>query len=68
MGSMDVDPIVVYYYQTGSGRCPFQNWFEGLDRQIQIIIDARLARVKGQSGDINVARDNWADYLRRTQK
>ena len=46
MDFMDVDPVAVYYYQTNSGRCPFKDWFDALDRQIQLIIDARLARVR----------------------
>lgn len=110
---MDIGPIAVYYYQTNSGRCPFKDWFESLDQQIQQAIDARLTRVrrgllghaeniggglwelkfdlgpgyriycgkvgktvvillhaghkKGQSGDIEAAREYWADYLRRTK-
>jgi putative addiction module killer protein len=110
---LDIGPIAVYYYQTGSGRCPFKSWFETLDRPIQQIIDARLTRVrrgllgrvenlggglwelkfdvgpgyriyfgrvgktivillhagqkKGQAGDIDAARECWADYLRRSK-
>ena len=43
---MDIEPISVYYYQTIAGRCPFKDFFESLDRQIQQIIDARLVRVR----------------------
>lgn len=43
---MDVTPVSVHYYQTETGRCPFQEWFDALDRQIQIVIDARMARVR----------------------
>jgi putative addiction module killer protein len=111
---MDIAPIIVYYYQTSSGRCPFKDWFNSLEERIQQIVDARLTRVrrglfgdaenlgggiwelkldvgpghriyygmdgksvvillhaghkKGQSGDIDAAREYWADYLRRTRK
>jgi len=43
---MDISPIVVYYYQTSSGRSPFKDWFNSLDQRIQQIIDARLTRVR----------------------
>ena len=43
---MDAGPITVYYYQTSSGRCPFKDWFNSLDMQIQQIVDARLTRVR----------------------
>ncbi|MBI5622184.1 MAG: type II toxin-antitoxin system RelE/ParE family toxin [Elusimicrobia bacterium] len=43
---MDTDPIAVYYYQTNSGRCPFRDWLDSLDQQIQQIVDARLTRVR----------------------
>ena len=110
---MDIGPIAVYYYQTSTGRCPFRDWLESLDQQIQQIIDARLTRVrrgllghaenlggglwelkfdvgpgyriyygrvgktivillhaghkKGQTSDIDTAREYWADYERRTK-
>lgn len=43
---MDISPIAVYYYQTSSGRCPFKDWFNSLDEQVQQIVDARLTRVR----------------------
>lgn len=52
---MDIGPIAVYYYQTSSGRCPFKEWLESLDQQIQQIIDARLTRVR--RGLLGQARD-----------
>lgn len=110
---MDTGPLSVYYYQTSSGRCPFRDWLESLEQQIQQIVDARLTRVrrgllgyaknlgsglwelkfdvgpgyriyygrtgktivillhagikKGQSSDINTAREYWADYQRRSK-
>lgn len=72
---MDIGPIAVYYYQTSSGRCPFKEWFNSLDEQIQQIVDARLTRVRrGLFGHaenlsaIDAAREYWTDYLRRTGK
>ncbi|MBI5622181.1 MAG: type II toxin-antitoxin system RelE/ParE family toxin [Elusimicrobia bacterium] len=111
---MDIGPIAVYYYQASSGRCPFKEWLDSLDQDVQQVIDARLTRVrrgllgnaknlggglwelkfdvgpgyriyygragkavvillnaghkKEQSGDIEAAREYWADYLRRTRQ
>jgi putative addiction module killer protein len=43
---LDAGLIAVYYYQTHSGRCPFRDWFDSLDKPVQQIIDARLTRVR----------------------
>ncbi|MEK7656121.1 MAG: type II toxin-antitoxin system RelE/ParE family toxin [Elusimicrobiota bacterium] len=43
---MDIEPVTVYYYQTSSGRCPFRDWFDSLDKTVQQMVDARLTRVR----------------------
>lgn len=49
---MDVEPLEIEYYETASGRCPFEEWLSSLDKRFQSIVDARLARVKrGLLGD-----------------
>ncbi|MBI2193890.1 MAG: type II toxin-antitoxin system RelE/ParE family toxin [Planctomycetes bacterium] len=108
------DLVPTSCYQTSSGRCPFKDWFDALDRHIQQVFDARLTRIrrglfgqaenlsrgvwelkfdvgpgfriyygraggpivillhaghrKRQAGDIDVAREYWADYVRRTRR
>ena len=42
----------IVYYELPSGKCPYEKWFDGLDRKAQDIIDARLERVElGNFGD-----------------
>lgn len=49
---MDVAPIEILYYQTSSGKCPFESWLRSLDFAVQAVVDARLARVRrGLFGD-----------------
>lgn len=49
---MDISPIELRYYQTGGGNCPFRDWLYSLDITAQVIIDARLVRIRrGLFGD-----------------
>ena len=42
-----------------SGRCPYKEWFDSLDRQIQIRVDSRLTRFEhGNFGDYRNLKDN----------
>ena len=46
------DPWTIQTYVTEDEVCPFEEWFESLDPQVQIRIDVRLDRVKlGNFGD-----------------
>ena len=36
----------IVIYETASGKAPYQDWFEGLGKREQIIIDARLTRLR----------------------
>ncbi|MDO8804544.1 MAG: type II toxin-antitoxin system RelE/ParE family toxin [Elusimicrobiota bacterium] len=49
---MDISPINVQYYQTGSGRCPFKDWLDSLGSTEQVAVDSRLTRIRrGLFGD-----------------
>lgn len=44
---MEVRPCTVEKYETASGDCPFDDWFNNLgDRSGQARIDARIARLR----------------------
>jgi len=43
---MDIVPITIKYYQMSSGHSPYREWLDSLDIGIQVIIDARLIRVR----------------------
>ncbi|HEY0386182.1 MAG TPA: type II toxin-antitoxin system RelE/ParE family toxin [Pyrinomonadaceae bacterium] len=44
---MMVQPKEVRLYVTAEGRCPFENWLNGLrDRTARAAIDARIARLR----------------------
>jgi len=45
--------ITLRVYETGSGRAPFEEWFEGLDARAAARITAGLARMeRGNFGDV----------------
>ena len=49
---MDIARFTIYYYRTTSGRCPFRDWLDSLDGNIQVTVDARLTRIRrGLIGD-----------------
>ena len=50
---MEVRPRRLVLYETPAGRCPWQEWFDGLeDRKTKAAIDARLLRLqRGNFGD-----------------
>jgi len=50
---MEARPRKLLLYETPEGRCPWRDWFDGLeDRKIQAAIDARLLRLqRGNLGD-----------------
>ena len=43
---MSQDPWTIQTYVTEDEVCPFEEWFESLDPQVQIRIDVRLDRLK----------------------
>jgi len=48
---MEPQPRTVQYYETPNGKCPYQEWLDGLDKKTQSIVDARIVRLrKGQLG------------------
>jgi len=48
---MEPQPRTVHYYETPNGKCPYQEWFDGLDKKTQMIVDARILRLRnGQLG------------------
>ncbi len=51
---MNTQPKEIEYYQTRDGASPFREWFAALkDRDAQMRIDARLARLRsGNPGDV----------------
>ncbi len=51
---MELQPRVIHYYETPNGKCPYQEWFEGLDRQTQMIVDGRILRLR--RGNLGVWR------------
>ena len=50
---IEARPRRLVLYETANGRCPWQEWFDGLrDRKTQAAIDARLLRLRrGSFGD-----------------
>jgi putative component of toxin-antitoxin plasmid stabilization module len=50
---MEARPRKLVLYETLGGRCPWQDWFDGLkDRRTQQSVDARLLRLqRGNLGD-----------------
>ena len=42
-----------------NGRCPYKEWFDSLDRQVQLRVDSRLSRFEdGNFGDYRSLKDN----------
>ncbi len=42
----------IYVYRTSTGKCPYDDWFYGLDKTTQARIEKRLERVlEGNYGD-----------------
>ena len=50
---MQVRPRKLVLYETPAGKCPWQDWFDGIkDRKTKAAIDARLLRLqRGNLGD-----------------
>ena len=50
---MEHQPRKLWLYETTRGKCPFREWFDGIeDRKTQAAIDARLLRLqRGNLGD-----------------
>ncbi len=49
---MDISPVRVEYYETDSGRCPFEEWMGSLAEHVQQAVDKRLNRLRlGLFGD-----------------
>src|SRR5438034_10726561 len=47
-----MNKIIIEYYVTSTGKAPFEEWIEGLDKSIRAIIRSRLARIMlGNFGD-----------------
>ena len=74
---MDIAPIEVRYYQSGTGKCLFRDWLCSLDISVQVIVDSRLARVRrGLFGDhkylgdgiYEIRLDTGPGYIRRIRK
>lgn len=36
----------IIYYKTESGKCPYLEWYNSLDKSIRLVIDRRLDRIK----------------------
>lgn len=54
---MNTDIIQVKTYETASGKCPYELWLDRLDKTIQIIIEARIVRLRrGNFGKFNIIR------------
>ena len=53
---MQVRPRKLVLYETSGGKCPWQDWFDGIeDRKTKATIDARLLRLqRGNLGDCKV--------------
>ena len=51
---MDIKPRILKQYVRPNGKCPYDDWFEGLrDFKAKAIIDARLIRVRrGNLGNV----------------
>jgi putative addiction module killer protein len=63
---IEARPRKLVLYETERGRCPWQEWFDGLkDRKIQQAVDARLLRLqRGNFGDSRaIARGVWEARL-----
>lgn len=43
---MEVHPRIIKKFETESGKCPFDEWFECLDFKMKMIVDARLLRLR----------------------
>lgn len=43
---MGLQPRKVVIYETANGRSPYQDWFDGLDKKVQAIVDSRLTRLR----------------------
>lgn len=49
---MDIVPLTLEYYRTGTGRRPFREWRQSLDTAVRQIVDNRLSRLgRGLLGD-----------------
>lgn len=49
---MDISPVRLEYYVTGSGRCPFEEWMDSLTDHVRQAVDKRLNRLRlGLFGD-----------------
>lgn len=51
---MNIEPRVLKKYVRPNGKCPYDEWFEGLrDMKAKAVIDARLIRVRrGNLGNV----------------
>lgn len=43
---MELRPRTVHLYETPNGRCPYQEWFENLDKKTQMIVDSRILHLR----------------------
>jgi putative addiction module killer protein len=51
-GGNQAASFAIRYYETASGQCPFEDWFDSLDKNDRIMIDSRLKRIRrGLWGD-----------------
>ncbi len=49
----------IYFYKTIAGKCPFDIWYDSLDKSVRYKIDMRLARVE---------EENFGDFKRLTDE
>ncbi|MCD7880034.1 MAG: type II toxin-antitoxin system RelE/ParE family toxin [Candidatus Gastranaerophilales bacterium] len=36
----------IFYYKTINGKCPFDDWYNSLDKSIKLLIDRRIDRIE----------------------
>ncbi|MCQ2740202.1 MAG: hypothetical protein MJ237_08275 [bacterium] len=55
---------IIYYY-TVNGECPYKDWFDGLDKSIQLRVDKRVEKLRaGLYGDHKPLQNSELSELR----
>jgi len=59
----------IQLYKTSEGKCPFEKWYSGLDKSVQMQITRRMARIlEGNKGDFKWIDDDISELKFTTGK